>query len=93
MEGPRAAVLLAPTRIGLQTYLALAKLLRSTRPPRAPCFSGWGGSLSERERWLHEKNRVFRYYPLKSQADGQARKAVVESVMEVLTWQVREIHR
>jgi hypothetical protein len=39
LTGPRAAVLLAHTRIGLQTYLALAKLLRSSRPPRARCLS------------------------------------------------------
>ena len=39
LTGLRAAVLLAYTRIGQQTYLALAKLLRSSRPPRASCFS------------------------------------------------------
>jgi len=44
LTGPRAAVLLAPTRIGQQTYLALAKLLRSSRPPGEPCFSCRGGA-------------------------------------------------
>jgi len=42
LTGPRAAVLLAPTRIGQQTYLALAKLLRSSRPPGEPCFCRGG---------------------------------------------------